>query len=65
MAFGLPVFSVYPLNNLSKLEFQYVRNSILPKLNWTIITLNDEELIAETIRAFILGMKDHNQLPIC
>jgi rhomboid protease GluP len=50
MAFGLPAsFSQYiPLNNLSKLEFQYVAILSCQKLNWTIITLNDEELIAET-----------------
>jgi hypothetical protein len=48
MAFGLPAsFSVYPLNNLSKLEFQYVA-IYLAKTKLDYNTLNDEELIAET-----------------
>jgi len=50
MAFGLPAsFSQYiPFNNLSKLEFQYVTILACEKLNWTITTINDEELIAES-----------------
>jgi rhomboid protease GluP len=50
MAFGLPAsFSQYiPLNNLSKLEFQYAAILSCEKLNWTLITINNEEIIAKT-----------------
>ena len=50
MAFGLPAsFSQYiPFNNLSNVAFQNVAISTCRKLNWTVISINHEGLIAET-----------------
>ena len=50
MALGLPAsfFQYIPFNNLSKLEFQHTAIRCCQELNWTIITLDDNEIIAET-----------------
>ncbi|MDG2431683.1 rhomboid family intramembrane serine protease [Flavobacterium sp.] len=50
MSFGLPAsFSQYiPLNNLSKAAFQYAAIRTFEKLNWAVIAINEDLLIAET-----------------
>lgn len=50
MAFGLPAsFSQYiPFNTLSKAEFKQIAIRCCKKLNWSIISINDDAIVAET-----------------
>lgn len=50
MAFGFPASHIQyiPYNHLSRLEFLYYSIKACQKLNWSILAINENELIAET-----------------
>jgi rhomboid protease GluP len=50
MAFGLPAsfYQYIPFNTLSKSEFKQISIQCCKKLNWSIIIINEDEIIAET-----------------
>ncbi|WP_343697387.1 rhomboid family intramembrane serine protease [Flavobacterium sp.] len=50
MAFGFPASytELIPLNQLSKLEFIQIAIKIFKKNNWSVVTINEDELIVAT-----------------
>lgn len=71
MAFGFPSSSsqYLPSNNLSSIEFLYLALETLKKLEWTILSIDKNEIIAETIgknkswnETIIIEIKNNDQL---